>query len=86
MTLAAVDEGQRVTTDIDVTLSVADGRATRLRDDLAQVETKTEEGQGTTDRLLGERGQEPVTISSTDSASGSATDALMPVPGANDDG
>jgi hypothetical protein len=63
LTLAAVDAGQRVTTDIDVTLSVADGRATRLRDHLALVETKTEEGQGTIDCLLAERGHEPVTIS-----------------------
>jgi hypothetical protein len=63
LTPAAVHQGQRVTTDIDVTLSVADGRATRLHDALALVETKTEEGQGTIDRLLAERGHEPATIS-----------------------
>jgi hypothetical protein len=63
LTLGAVDGGQRVTTDLDVTLAAADGRATRLRDDLALVETKTEEGVGAIDRLLAERGYEPVTIS-----------------------
>jgi hypothetical protein len=63
MTLAAVDGGQRVTIDVDVRLATPDGAATTLRDDLALVETKTEEGQGPVDRLLAEHGHEPVTIS-----------------------
>jgi hypothetical protein len=63
MTLGAREGGERVTTDLDVRLSTPDGRATRLRDDLALVETKTEQGRGPVDRALAERGQEPVTIS-----------------------
>ena len=44
-------------------LAAADDRATTLRDDLALVETKTEEGRGVVDRLLAEGRHEPVTIS-----------------------
>jgi VTC domain len=63
LTLASIEGGERVTTDLDVRLAAADDRATTLRDDLALVETKTEEGRGAVDRLLAEGGHEPVTIS-----------------------
>jgi hypothetical protein len=63
LTLASIEGGERVTTDLDVRLAAADDRATTLRDDLALVETKTEEGRGVVDRLLDEGGHEPVTIS-----------------------
>jgi hypothetical protein len=63
LTLGAREGGERVTTDLSVRLATPDGRATVLREDLALVETKTEEGGGAVDRALGERGHEPVTIS-----------------------
>jgi hypothetical protein len=63
MTLAAVEGGQRVTVDTGVRLAAPDGAATTLRDELALVETKTEEGQGTVDRLLAERRLDAVTVS-----------------------
>jgi hypothetical protein len=63
LTLASIEGGERVTTDLDVRLATADDRATTLRDDLALVETKSEEGGGAVDRLLAEAGHEPVTIS-----------------------
>ena len=63
MTLGSTDGGERVTTDLDVRLATADDRSTTLRDDLALVETKTEKGRGAVDRLLAERGHEPITIS-----------------------
>jgi hypothetical protein len=63
MTLASIEGGERVTTDLDVRLAAPDDRSTTLRDDLALVETKTEEGRGAVDRLLAEGGHEPVTIS-----------------------
>jgi hypothetical protein len=62
-TLAAVDGGQRVTVDVDVRLAIADGRSITMRPPFALVETKTEEGKGTVDRLLTECGHRPVTIS-----------------------
>ena len=63
ITLAAVDGGQRVTIDLDVRLATPDGAATTLRDDLALVETKTEEGGGPVDRRLADGGHDHVTIS-----------------------
>jgi hypothetical protein len=63
LTLSSIDGGERVTTDLDVRMATADERSTTLRDNLALVETKTEEGRGAIDRLLSERGHEPVTIS-----------------------
>jgi hypothetical protein len=63
ITLGAVDGGERVTCDFELRLVAGDGRATKLREHLVLVETKTEEGGGAVDRLLAERGHEPVTVS-----------------------
>jgi hypothetical protein len=46
-----------------VHFSLPDGPATRLRDDLCLVETKSEEGRSPADRLLSEMGVEPRSFS-----------------------
>jgi hypothetical protein len=53
----------RATCDFRVHLSLPDGPATQLREDLCLVETKSEEGDSPADRLLAEIGVEPRSFS-----------------------
>ena len=53
----------RATCDFRVHLSLPDGPATQLREDLCFVETKSEEGDSPADRLLAEIGAEPRSFS-----------------------
>ena len=62
-TLAARDGGARLTIDRDVTLARMDGEAVRLRDGLALVETKSEDGESPGDRALAELGAREAAIS-----------------------
>jgi hypothetical protein len=62
-TLAARDGGARLTIDRDVTLARMDGEAVRLRDGLALVETKSEDGESPGDRALAALGAREVSIS-----------------------
>lgn len=63
ITLAAVEGAQRVTLDLDVTLRTMDNRQVTLRDSLALVETKTEDGNSEFDTALVDAGCEPTGIS-----------------------
>jgi hypothetical protein len=62
-TLVAREGGARVTTDLDLRLTAMDGRQARLKDGLALVETKTEDGRSRAGELLAELGVEPVSMS-----------------------
>jgi hypothetical protein len=63
VTLAPREGGARVTIDLDVTLERVGGEAVRLRDDLALVETKSEDGESPADRVLAELGAPSISIS-----------------------
>jgi hypothetical protein len=63
-TLAARDGDSRATCDSKLTLTrVADGRSVRIRDDRVVLETKSEDGDSLADRVLAQRGIEPVSLS-----------------------
>ena len=55
-TLAAYEGGTRVTIDLRLRLVTTDGREARAKDDLALVETKTQDGRSRADELLAELG------------------------------
>ena len=63
MTLAARDGGARLTIDLGVTLATMDGASVRMRDGLALVETKSEDGESPADRRLAEVGAPAVSLS-----------------------
>jgi hypothetical protein len=63
ITLAAREGGARLTIDRDVTLARMDGETVRLRDCLALVETKSEDGESPGDRALAGLGAQEVSIS-----------------------
>ena len=56
VTLAAREGGARLTIDLGVTLATMDGESVRMRDGLALVETKSEDGESPGDRALAELG------------------------------
>lgn len=62
-TLTAAREGERLTCDVDLELARPDGDAVRLRGDHVVLESKTADGDGRPDRVLGEAGVEPVSLS-----------------------
>jgi hypothetical protein len=62
-TLVARDAAERSTVDWNVRLAVPGGAAVTLREDRALVETKTRDGHGALDRLIGEAGHEPISLS-----------------------
>jgi hypothetical protein len=62
-TLVARSGGDRLTIDAALELRAPDGRAVRLRDEHAIVETKSKSGDERPDRLLRDRGVEPVSLS-----------------------
>jgi hypothetical protein len=62
-TLAAREGDARLTIDREVTLARMDGEAVHLRDGLALVETKSEDGESPGDRALAELGAQEVSIS-----------------------
>ena len=63
MTLAAVDDPERVTIDLAIGLTGVSGGRAQLLDDHALIESKTRDGDGRCDRILREHGIEPVTLS-----------------------
>jgi hypothetical protein len=63
VTLAAREGGARLTIDLDVTLATMDGESVRMRDRLALVETKSEDGESPGDRALGDLGARPISLS-----------------------
>jgi hypothetical protein len=63
ITLAAREGGARLTIDLGVTLATMDGRAVRMRDGLALVETKSEDGDSPADGVLREFGAERLSLS-----------------------
>jgi hypothetical protein len=63
VTLAAREGGARLTIDRGVTLATIDGRAVRMRDGLALVETKSEDGESPADGVLRELRAERVSLS-----------------------
>jgi hypothetical protein len=63
ITLAAREGGARLTIDLGVTLATLDGRAVRMRDGLALVETKSEDGDSPADGVLREFGAERLSLS-----------------------
>jgi VTC domain-containing protein len=62
-TIVAADRPERTTVDVDVRLTAAAGARASLAGQLALVETKTEEGSGRVDALLGAAGIEEVSLS-----------------------
>ncbi|HYH88094.1 MAG TPA: polyphosphate polymerase domain-containing protein [Solirubrobacteraceae bacterium] len=62
-TLAAREGDARLTVDVGVTLATMDGESVRLREDLALVESKSEDGESRADRVLAELGATPVSLS-----------------------
>ena len=63
ITLAAREGDARLTVDLGVTLARMDGEAVRLRDDLALVESKSEDGDSPADRVLAELGATSLSLS-----------------------
>ena len=63
ITLAARDGAGRVSLDFDVRLRAMDNRRVALQDDLALVETKSEQGGGPFDEALVAAGCEPTSVS-----------------------
>ena len=63
VTLAAREGGARLTIDLGVTLAAMDGESVRMRDGLALVETKSEDGESPGDRALAELGARSVSLS-----------------------
>ena len=63
MTLAAREGGARLTVDLGVSLATMDGRAVRMRDGLALIETKSEDGDSPADAVLRELGAERLSLS-----------------------
>jgi hypothetical protein len=63
VTLAAREGGARLTIDLGVTLATMDGRAVRMHDGLALIETKSEDGDSPADGLLREFGAERISLS-----------------------
>jgi hypothetical protein len=63
ITLAAREGGSRLTCDLGLRLEAPDGGEARMREDLALVETKSEDGRSRPDELLAELGVEPVSLS-----------------------
>ena len=62
-TLAAREGASRITTDLHLRLIAAGGHEAHLRDGLALVETKSEDGRSRADSVLRELGVEPVSMS-----------------------
>jgi VTC domain len=63
VTLAAREGGTRLTIDLGVTLATMDGGSMRMRDGLALVETKSEDGESPADSVLRELGARLVSLS-----------------------
>jgi hypothetical protein len=63
VTLAAREGGARMTIDLGVTLATMDGTSVTMREGLALVETKSEDGESPGDRALSELGARPVSLS-----------------------
>lgn len=63
ITLAAREGSERLTCDLDVRLGKLDGDEARLRDGHILVETKSEHGESPADRVLGELGLKPISLS-----------------------
>jgi hypothetical protein len=63
VTLAAHEGDARLTIDLGVTLATLDGESVRMHDDLALVETKSEDGESPGDQALAEVGAHSVSLS-----------------------
>lgn len=63
VTLALREGDARLTIDLGTRLAAMDGRAVRMRDGLALVEAKSEDGDSPGDRALAELGARPVSVS-----------------------
>ena len=63
VTLAAREGGARLTIDLGVTLSTIEGESVTMRDGLALVETKSEDGESPGDTVLRELGARSVSLS-----------------------
>lgn len=63
ITLAATSVPERLTVDLDVELLLPDGRAARIREDIALIETKGESGEGAFNAALERAGFEAVSLS-----------------------
>jgi hypothetical protein len=62
-TLAAEEDAERATVDVDLRMARRDGRTARLPDELVLVETKTGDGDGRCGRLLRDAGIEEISLS-----------------------
>jgi hypothetical protein len=63
LTLAARDSPGRLTCDLGVAMERLDRRTTRIRDSLVLVESKSEDGRASADRVLAELGCPPISLS-----------------------
>lgn len=63
VTLAAVDQPERITVDLGVEFHAPDGGSAAMDESLAIIETKTPEGSGPVDRVLRDEGLDPVSLS-----------------------
>ena len=63
VTLAAHEGDARLTIDLGVTLATMDGESVRMRDGLALIETKSEDGESPGDHALAELGARRVSLS-----------------------
>lgn len=63
VTVGAIDRPERTTIDFDVELQAPGAEVATIDDSLAIVETKTSDGAGYADRVLGDQGVEPISLS-----------------------
>jgi hypothetical protein len=63
ITLAPATGVARTTCDMGIELTRPDGRQARLKEGFVVVESKSEDGEGPTDRVLAALGQEPISLS-----------------------
>lgn len=63
VTVAAVDQPERITADFGVELRALDGDTTAMDESLAVIETKTHDGTGRVDRMLKDEGLDPLSLS-----------------------
>lgn len=63
VTLAAVDQPERITVDFGVQLQAPGGDTAAMDEALAIIETKTPDGTGPVDRMLSEEGLDPLSMS-----------------------
>jgi hypothetical protein len=63
VTVAAIDQPERITVDFGVELRAPGGDTAAIDESLAIIETKTQDGSGPVDRMLGDEGLDPLSLS-----------------------